>query len=296
MLSSEKSKFEAILGLRVPYSHDDVKASFKRVAVQTHPDKGGSTESFRLAIEARDALLANPQSSAIRHPRAKAGTSVKMGRDVICKYNAMPSDLFFRRPVTVRYSRMVICKSCNGSGDTSGVVVKCSSCMGTGKEDMRYASMVKGSSNGICSECLGNGLHISNPCPECECGLVSQVTTAEVRGHPSGSVAVMGKGDECWTGSSGRLHVNFGVPQDAHERLTAEGLQVMLECTTAHFALNSNLSTGLPELPVAYFDNGSTLSVKNTKFGPVLLRRRVIPPDLSDPEILSHYRDLAKIE
>ncbi len=38
-------------------SREEVKAAFKETALRTHPDRGGSNEEFKRAIQARDRLL-----------------------------------------------------------------------------------------------------------------------------------------------------------------------------------------------------------------------------------------------
>lgn len=45
------------LGLRLPYSEQDVKRAYKRLALKAHPDQGGSNQAFIKLQEARDSAL-----------------------------------------------------------------------------------------------------------------------------------------------------------------------------------------------------------------------------------------------
>jgi hypothetical protein len=45
-----------MLGLSWPCSREEIKAAYRRLALQTHPDQGGSTEAFRRINEAYERL------------------------------------------------------------------------------------------------------------------------------------------------------------------------------------------------------------------------------------------------
>jgi hypothetical protein len=45
-----------MLGLSWPCSREEIKAAYRRLALQTHPDRGGSTEAFRRINEAYERL------------------------------------------------------------------------------------------------------------------------------------------------------------------------------------------------------------------------------------------------
>jgi len=45
------------LSVSWPYTSEDVRAAFKEAALRRHPDRGGSEEAMRRAVEARDTLL-----------------------------------------------------------------------------------------------------------------------------------------------------------------------------------------------------------------------------------------------
>jgi len=57
-LTAERADWERTLGLTFPCTHEEVRRSFKRRALDTHPDRpGGSHEAFLAVRAARDEAL-----------------------------------------------------------------------------------------------------------------------------------------------------------------------------------------------------------------------------------------------
>ena len=52
-----KLQARQILGLGVNFEVSDLKKAYRRKAVETHPDKGGTTEDFQLVNAAYEFLL-----------------------------------------------------------------------------------------------------------------------------------------------------------------------------------------------------------------------------------------------
>lgn len=67
---------------------------------------------------------------------------------------------------TIRYNRMVVCPTCNGSGSKDGSSGKkiCTKCKGSGQVRMAQGPI---RFTQPCPECGGTGTVIENPCPKC---------------------------------------------------------------------------------------------------------------------------------
>ncbi|HEY5289620.1 MAG TPA: J domain-containing protein [Caulobacteraceae bacterium] len=75
--------YYAILGLTRGASADDIRAAFRSAAKKAHPDRGGSSEAFRLVRKAADILLAelHTKAPAGRDPTYRAGDRTSLDGD-----------------------------------------------------------------------------------------------------------------------------------------------------------------------------------------------------------------------
>ncbi|WKZ30318.1 MAG: DnaJ C-terminal domain-containing protein [Candidatus Dojkabacteria bacterium] len=71
--------------------------------------------------------------------------------------------------VTLTYERYVGCKTCNGVGSTTGKMVTCENCQGSGYVHMRNASFLGNFMYATqCPNCGGSGKRAENPCSACK--------------------------------------------------------------------------------------------------------------------------------
>lgn len=56
----ELAKARRLLQVSATASHDEIRASYRRLAAEMHPDRGGSDARLAALNEARDLLLAQP--------------------------------------------------------------------------------------------------------------------------------------------------------------------------------------------------------------------------------------------
>lgn len=293
LLSLEKA--EEIFEIKKPYSTSEIGVVFRKLAAKRHPDKGGSADSFKELVAARDVLKKFLDNKEVK-PQNASAPPVKRGKDVIVVVKSSPHAVFFKMKSSFKYSRRVCCTACNGSGDTSGVVTVCHSCMGTGTENRRYASLVKGRSNGVCDECHGIGLSVSCPCSNCSgTGSILVSESAVINSSIKGT-SVKGAGDYCWSGTHGNLIIRWDTQGEYNSQISGEWLRLHVDCTPARYVLGGAVPSGIEQIPLIEFPAGQDTVVVNTKFGPVQAVRKVVPPDLSDPEVLNLYRKLFKIE
>ena len=57
----------ALLGVSRSGSEDEIRAAYKRRALETHPDKGGDPETFRSVRKAYEDILAACTAAALRN-------------------------------------------------------------------------------------------------------------------------------------------------------------------------------------------------------------------------------------
>lgn len=87
------------------------------------------------------------------------------GRDIKINYAITLEDAFKGVEKEITFSRLEICKECNGSGAAKGSKAKtCSKCRGTGQ--VRYSQGFFTLST-MCESCHGEGTVIENPCQKC---------------------------------------------------------------------------------------------------------------------------------
>ena len=55
--NEEEDKHFEILGLKRSASQEDIKDAFRKKALETHPDKGGDEEQFKVVREAYECLI-----------------------------------------------------------------------------------------------------------------------------------------------------------------------------------------------------------------------------------------------
>jgi len=95
--------------------------------------------------------------------------------------------------VTVEYERYGVCKTCTGSGSTSGKTAECSKCGGSGMVQYQQATL------------LGNFMYQS-PCPTCQ-------GTGHVISDPCGQCKTTGRVAE-------KVHLDVKIPQGSYDGLT----------------------------------------------------------------------------
>ena len=56
-MASPGPDFYDVLGVPRTGSQEEIQRAYRRLALKTHPDRGGSAEAFRRATEARDTAM-----------------------------------------------------------------------------------------------------------------------------------------------------------------------------------------------------------------------------------------------
>jgi molecular chaperone DnaJ len=180
--------FYETLGVNETATQEEIKKSYRKLAVEHHPDKGGDENKFKEISEAFDTIGDNDKRQQYDNQRSNPfGGGFNPfgggGNPFEDMFNNMHSQ---RRPSvpdkvievmvgvlesyngsdkTITYSRKHKCGGCNGSG---GDRVNCGTCRGEGFTIQRigtgmFVQMVRQ----VCHSCNGNGFTYSRTCGSC---------------------------------------------------------------------------------------------------------------------------------
>ncbi len=242
-----KRDFYEVLGVNRDASEDDIKKSYRRLAMKHHPDRNPDNpkaeESFKEAKEAYEILSdANKRAAYDQYghagvdPSAGAG-GAGMGGGFADAFGDIFGDIFgggrgrsnVYRGADLRYNleigleeaargtetkiripAMEQCETCDGNGAKPGTKpVKCSTCDGHGQVRMQQGFF---SVQQACPKCRGAGKMVESPCPTCRgVGRLKQHKTLSVK-IPSG----VDEGDRIRLSGEGEAGVNGGPPGDLY--------------------------------------------------------------------------------
>lgn len=179
--------FYETLGVSETATQEEIKKSYRKLAVEHHPDKGGDENKFKEISEAFDTIGDNDKRQQYDNQRSNpfggGFNPFGGGNPFEDMFNNMHSQ---RRPSvpdkvievvvgvlesynasdkTITYSRKHKCGGCNGSG---GDRVNCGTCRGEGFTIQRigtgmFIQMVRQ----VCHSCNGNGFTYSKTCGSC---------------------------------------------------------------------------------------------------------------------------------
>jgi molecular chaperone DnaJ len=199
-----KEDYYQLLGVSRNASDDEIKKSFRRLAMKFHPDRNRDNpeaeEQFKKVKEAHD-ILSDPKKRSAYDQFGHAGVDPSMGGgqgfgggnfsdifgDVFgdifggggSRGRGGPqrgSDLRYNLEITleeavagtevkIQIPTLVDCKSCDGSGANKGsAVTTCPTCHGHGAVRMQQGFF---SVQQTCPTCRGSGKQIKDPCRSC---------------------------------------------------------------------------------------------------------------------------------
>jgi len=198
-----KEDYYQLLGVSRNASDDEIKKSFRRLAMKYHPDRNRDNpeaeEQFKKIKEAHD-VLSDPKKRSAYDQFGHAGVDPSMGGgagfgggnfsdifgDVFGDIFGgggrgrggaqRGSDLRYNLEITLEEAvagtevkipipTLVTCKSCNGSGANKGSsVVTCPTCHGHGAVRMQQGFFAV---QQTCPTCRGSGKQIKDPCRSC---------------------------------------------------------------------------------------------------------------------------------
>ncbi|MFA5180724.1 MAG: molecular chaperone DnaJ [Syntrophales bacterium] len=217
-----KRCYYEILQVTRSATEEDLKKSYRRMAMQHHPDRNPgdreAEEKFKEAAEAYE-VLSDPQKREIYNQYGHEGLSSSgfqgfSGSDIFSSFGDIFGDIFgfsngrarsrssARAGADLRYDMQIsfmeaafglsreinidkrqICHECGGSGSAPGTAPEvCSRCHGRGQVTQSSGFF---SISTTCPNCRGMGQTISQPCKNCRgAGLEKVAKTVQVKIPP----------------------------------------------------------------------------------------------------------------
>jgi len=264
-----KRDYYDVLGVPRTASADEIKKSYRRLAMKYHPDRNkddaDSATMFKEAKEAYD-VLSNVDKRATYDrfghdglrggPGGRGGFSAEGFGDI---FGDVFGDIFgsgrqrrsqvFRgadlgyelrldlenavagETATIDVPTQVSCQTCDGSGAKKGTEpVSCTTCGGAGQVRMQQGFF---SIQQTCPACQGTGTVIGDPCPDCHGrGRVRRTKTLSVKVPPG-----VDDGDRIRLSGEGEAGRNGGPPGDlyveirvnSHKLFTRDGADLACE-------------------------------------------------------------------
>jgi molecular chaperone DnaJ len=242
-----KRDYYDVLGVNRDCAEDDLKKSYRRLAMKWHPDRNPDNpkaeEHFKEAKEAYEILSdANKRAAYDQFGHAGVDPQTVAGAGGMGGFGDIFSDIFsdifgsgrggrstvfrgadlrYNLEITleqaahgfetkIRIPAMAVCEICKGSGAKAGTQpATCPSCRGAGQVRVSQGPF---SIAQTCPRCHGSGSVIPNPCNACSgSGRVKLQKTLSVK-IPAG----VDEGDRVRLSSEGEPGVNGGPPGDLY--------------------------------------------------------------------------------
>ncbi|HUP98243.1 MAG TPA: molecular chaperone DnaJ [Usitatibacter sp.] len=248
-MATKKRDYYEVLGVNRDASDEDIKKSYRKLAMKYHPDRNPDSkdaeEKFKEAKEAYEILSeaekrraydsyghagVNPQMggmgegpgfggfaeafgdifSDIFGGGARGRSSVFRGADLRYNLEVSLEQAARGTETKIRIPTMEACETCKGTGAKPGTQPKtCETCHGSGTVRLSQGFF---SIQQTCPTCHGSGKMISDPCATCR-------GTARIKKHKTLQVKIpagVDEGDRIRLAGEGEAGVNGGPPGDLY--------------------------------------------------------------------------------
>ena len=313
-----KRNYYDVLNVNKNASKDDIKKSYRRLAMKFHPDRNkndaGAEKKFKEAKEAYEVLSDSSKKETydrfghdgLNRSAGNSGaegfgdifgdvfgdifgggrsnrSQVFRGADLGYELNLDLEKAISGDSITIEIPTQVSCNDCSGSGAKKGSQpTKCGTCEGVGQVRMQQGFF---SIQQPCPKCQGNGTVITDPCIKCHGrGRTAKTKTLSVKVPPGvdtgDRIRLSGEGEAGKSGGpSGDLYVEVKV--NSHKIFERDGSNIICEVPVSILTATLGGDVTLPTL------NGS-VSVKipsGTQSGKVLRLRGKGVMTARDPRV-----------
>ena len=200
----DNKDYYRILEVSKDASADEIKKSYRKIAMQFHPDRNPgdkvAEERFKLASEAYE-ILRDPEKREIYDRYGVEGlkgtgfTGFRGFEDIFSAFGDIFEDFFgfgttnrrkqrarpgadlrydlkvsftdaaFGKDTDLEIPKNTLCEACQGTGAKAGTnPIPCPTCRGTGQVSRSQGFFTVSTT---CSQCHGEGKYIQHPCKEC---------------------------------------------------------------------------------------------------------------------------------
>ena len=218
----EEKDYYKILGVSRNATEDEIKKSYRKVAMEHHPDRNPGNkeaeEKFKIASEAYE-VLRDPEKREIYDrygieglkgtgftgfrgfddifsafgdvfqdffgfgPTHRRRTAARPGADLRYDVKISFFDAAFGKEAEIEIPKNIACEACGGTGAKPGThPTQCPSCKGTGQVTRSQGFFTISTT---CSQCRGEGSIVPHPCKECRgYGKVKKIKKIQVKIPP----------------------------------------------------------------------------------------------------------------
>jgi DnaJ family protein A protein 2 len=255
------TRYYEIFGVDKNATQQEIRKSYRKLAVKLHPDKGGDPAKFQEMQNAYE-VLSDPKKREIYDKYGEEGIKEGMGNSNVdfdpfdffggfpfgggrsrqnvkrkCKAKLIQMHISLENAYNggrkeVEYDRRIICTKCKGTGSSNpNAKTTCSKCNGTGMRLVvqRHGPMIMQTQT-TCDECNGEGKIIKDKCKECKGKMVKNIKRKigiDIdKGVPDGHRYTMGgEGDEYPEIETGDLVVEIFL--DKHKDFIRKGADLV---------------------------------------------------------------------